>query len=439
MECNYKTLVLVDNSLSVEKGNQEIIKATLTYLFEHADEEDAFALAVFGETVYYAEDYGINRQSLIKAVNELTFTDQDTYLADALMGILQDWQQADFACRSIILVTDGLSEKSFTYAEEELYFTLDKADYPVYVIGCVQENNREAMKTLSAVARISGGQIFFTEFEDSEAEVERKIGDELLEAMRENRTVQEEMKEEAKKETETTEPAEEEDLAVEFQETAISENEILLCENEEAEPVIYELNSASETFAGRNAGYGGILFGVVIVLTALFAAGCMLIKKNRMRKASEKEFIEGLQTEVRRRSSYLTGGEENCGVTQALFRDETGLEDGNATRLLFQQSELHDIILEDRSDPTKLFRASCGDKLILGRGKNVCDIIIDYDNSVSGRHCELYLRGERWFVRDLQSSNGTKVNDEKVYQEMELHTGDILKVGRLEFQVRVQA
>ena len=91
MECNYKTLVLVDDSLSVEKGNQEIIKATLTYLFEHADAEDAFALAVFGETVNYAADYGVDRQSLIEAVDELTFTDQDTYLADALMGILQEY------------------------------------------------------------------------------------------------------------------------------------------------------------------------------------------------------------------------------------------------------------------------------------------------------------------------------------------------------------
>ena len=311
---------------------------------------------------------------------------------------------------------------------------MDKADYPVYVIGCVQENSREAMKNLSALARISGGQIFFTEFEDSEAEIERKIGDGLLKAMQENRTVQEELEEEAKKEAATTEEA---GLAVPLQEPAVSENEILLYENEETEPVIYEQNSSQENFTVWNAGYGAILLGVVIVLSALFAAGCMLIRKNKMRKTSEKEFIEGLQTEVRRRSSYLTSAEENCGVTQALFRDEAGMEDGNATRLLFQQSELRDIILEDRSDPTKLFRASCGDKLILGRGKNACDVVIDYDSSVSGRHCELYLRGERWFVRDLQSSNGTRVNDEKVYQEMELQSGDLLKMGRLEFQVRI--
>lgn len=144
-----------------------------------------------------------------------------------------------------------------------------------------------------------------------------------------------------------------------------------------------------------------------------------------------------MQNEVRRRSSYPATTQDNYGVTQALYRGETGIEDKNTTQLLFQQSKLRDIVLEDRCNPTKLFCASCGDKLILGCNKNTCDLVIDYDSSVSGRHCELYLRGERWFVRDLQSSNGTRVNDDKVYQEMELQSGDLLKVGCLEFQVRI--
>ncbi|MFT3984420.1 MAG: FHA domain-containing protein [Lachnospiraceae bacterium] len=432
MECNYKTLVLVDDSLSVEKGNQEIIKAVLAYLFEHAGKEDGFALAVFGETVDYAADYGTDRKSLIKSVNELTFTDKNTCLADALMETLREWQQADFACRNILLVTDGLTEESILYPKEELYFMLDKTDYPVYVIGCVQENSRAVMKELAAIARISGGQIFYTEFADSEAEVERKIGDGLLEAMQERRILFSEQEEaEAYK-------AKEANSEIPFQTAIISENEIMISENEETAPVIYDLSLAPEQNGRWNSDYVPVLFGVVFILALLFAASCILIKKNKNRKTCEKKFMESLQNEVKRRSSHLTGGDESCGVTQSLFRKEESAGDYNATRLLFEQTALRDILLEDRSDPTKLFRASCKDKLVLGRGENRCDVVINYDSSVSGRHCELYLRGEQWFVRDLQSSNGTWVNDRKVYQETELYSGDILKMGQLEFFVKIK-
>ncbi len=431
MECNYKTLVLVDDSLSIGPGNREIVKEVLIYLFEHAEEGDAFALAFFGETIDYATDYETDRQSLMKALDAFILTDQDTYLTDVLMDILQEWRQADFACRSILLITDGLSEESLVYPVEELYFTLDKTEYPIYVIGCVQKNNGSALKDLAAISRISGGQAFYTEFADSEAEVERKIGDELLAAMRERQITFPTQETIVKKERESVKLV----PAVELQETIVSENKVLLSENEDIEPVLYEL--APSLTAGQNAGYLTITLGVIAVLAVLFAAGCMWMKKNKIRRENEKEFMENLQTEVKRRSSCLIDVEKSYGVTQALFRDEASAEDGNATRLLFQQAGLRDIILEDRSDPTKLFRASCKDKLILGRGKNRCDIVIDYDDSVSGQHCELYLRGGQWVVRDLQSSNGTQVNDQKVYQEMELYSGDILKMGQLEFQVRM--
>lgn len=59
--------------------------------------------------------------------------------------------------------------------------------------------------------------------------------------------------------------------------------------------------------------------------------------------------------------------------------------------------------------------------------------------SISKRHCELLNRGDKWFLRDLNSTNGTFVNDEQVTGERELHDGDILKIGPLEFGVSIEA
>jgi pSer/pThr/pTyr-binding forkhead associated (FHA) protein len=48
------------------------------------------------------------------------------------------------------------------------------------------------------------------------------------------------------------------------------------------------------------------------------------------------------------------------------------------------------------------------------------------------------IRDEQCFVRDLNSTNGTFVNDQQVSGEQELHDGDTLKVGPLDFGIRIE-
>jgi len=56
------------------------------------------------------------------------------------------------------------------------------------------------------------------------------------------------------------------------------------------------------------------------------------------------------------------------------------------------------------------------------------------ETSVSSHHCEVLLRGEGALVRDLNSTNGTFVNGEKV-SEAPLKPGDILRLGRVELRL----
>ena len=53
--------------------------------------------------------------------------------------------------------------------------------------------------------------------------------------------------------------------------------------------------------------------------------------------------------------------------------------------------------------------------------------------SVSGRHCMIRRDGFRYFIRDLGSTNGTRLNGREVNVEMRLRPKDILQVGTLEF------
>jgi predicted component of type VI protein secretion system len=56
---------------------------------------------------------------------------------------------------------------------------------------------------------------------------------------------------------------------------------------------------------------------------------------------------------------------------------------------------------------------------------------------ISKRHCAILTRGGKVFLRDFDSTNGCFVNGDKVEGEVELHHGDRLKIGPLEFEARI--
>lgn len=59
--------------------------------------------------------------------------------------------------------------------------------------------------------------------------------------------------------------------------------------------------------------------------------------------------------------------------------------------------------------------------------------------TVSKRHCALRLKGERAFVEDLKSTNGTFINDAQLQGEKEIKNGDRLRIGPLDFRVQLEA
>ena len=54
------------------------------------------------------------------------------------------------------------------------------------------------------------------------------------------------------------------------------------------------------------------------------------------------------------------------------------------------------------------------------------------DRSASRFHCEIFPVGGMWFVKDLDSKNGTHVNDDKLKDEELLRVGDVIKIGATE-------
>jgi len=60
------------------------------------------------------------------------------------------------------------------------------------------------------------------------------------------------------------------------------------------------------------------------------------------------------------------------------------------------------------------------------------------DPSVSSHHCEVLLRGSEVVVRDLNSTNGTYINGEKIAERV-IKPGQILRLGQIELRLETDA
>ena len=70
----------------------------------------------------------------------------------------------------------------------------------------------------------------------------------------------------------------------------------------------------------------------------------------------------------------------------------------------------------------------------IGRG-NGCAIRLE-DTYVSQMHARLADRDGGWYVEDLGSTNGTYLNDRRVQAPVQVHAGDVVRVGKTVLELR---
>lgn len=77
------------------------------------------------------------------------------------------------------------------------------------------------------------------------------------------------------------------------------------------------------------------------------------------------------------------------------------------------------------SDNTIVLEAN---ETTIGRDPS-CQIVLANEGSVSRRHSAIYHRGQHFSIADLNSSNGTFVNGQRIQSEQILRTGDQIQLG----------
>lgn len=68
-------------------------------------------------------------------------------------------------------------------------------------------------------------------------------------------------------------------------------------------------------------------------------------------------------------------------------------------------------------------------------GRREDNSVILREGYVSGHHARIYLRNTDYIMEDLNSTNGTILNDQKVEKKVYIKVGDEIKIGSAVFKV----
>ena len=114
-------------------------------------------------------------------------------------------------------------------------------------------------------------------------------------------------------------------------------------------------------------------------------------------------------------------------------------EEKDETRFIWKgAAKKYTLHLIDVKNPGRTFKAPIEGSVTIGRKAEESDIVINYEKSVSARHCRISVRDGKFYVEDLGSSNGTLINGIPVMEEMELYSESTLTLGRLDLKVQIR-
>ncbi len=67
-----------------------------------------------------------------------------------------------------------------------------------------------------------------------------------------------------------------------------------------------------------------------------------------------------------------------------------------------------------------------------------CEVFVE-EGTLSARHARLSYHHKQWWLEDLHSTNGSRLNDQPVHQPAVFDSGDRISCGSVHFLIRVES
>ena len=463
-----QTLIFLDNSLSITEGNRGKIKEFLNTYLDEKYQNDEVSLYLFGEEAKPVIENSADGEEVKQALETVEYTDQNSWLIDAVYDVLKTHEN-DAVYTRVMIISDGVDEKTIGYTKEEFADLLGSTGVPMYAVGCVYKQNQNALEQFFALSRKTAGAAFLLDDISDENDIAAKLLEDsniscitatIPEALQDGseKAVQIKLQDsdgETEVRTQARMPFGE---AAETANTVVSEPEETESVTEEPETteketvLVEESESEAENQQNTEKAFDPV---TVVAILAVIAGVCFLIvRKWKDRKDGKKEKAPKTKKEKKAKEKELElklpempvneNARKNVISMEKQDSDETCLmEDGGETLFMdgtnagSWKDEILLLRLQDVDHPERVFQYPVAGNVFIGRIAETNQIVLDYDRSVSGRQCRVYAKGDRIFVENLSNVNITQVNGVKVEQDIQIHSSDILKMGHVQMRVQL--
>ena len=466
-----QTVILLDNSLSFSGIWGDNAKALINAIIDNHLEGELFSIYTFSDELKLVSEYSADYESLKGTVNEIAYENQDSFLTDALYTLLMGLQENESSnYLRLIVIADGADENEITYTQNELTELMKKGRFPVYTVGAKSGKNNNELETLFSYARRTNAEEFVVDKNTGIEEVSEALkadyslnclkiipdkslldgsvketrltivsGDaqntidtslqmpfELVGSSQTEETVVEEEAEPATEEAVEEEPEEEPEEVVSENVTSDSKPQIVL----DSTP------SDKEEKTGIALWVIIVIVVAAVVVCAAGAGAVFFIRKKKSNANNQAKVSIGGSAEEKEAPAETPVYEKSENKTQMLNlsgKGDTVMLFGNGSGKANQTV----LVLTDTEKPDRVFKAEIESTVTVGRTSGA-DIVLDFDQSVSGKHCEFTKKGGLYYLKDLNSSNGTKYGGVRLTQEIPIMSGGIVEIGRGKYRIEIK-
>lgn len=427
-DTEFETLILIDNSLSIPRDMRSRITEFLEAFSGAKAQNEKIAIGVFSRDITYLTGFTGDYDALTGAAGQISYENQDTYITDMLYELLRGEYcgSGRDVYRRIVIIADGVDNESLGYTVDELKQLIKENTYPIYTIGCRTGNNDPELENLFSLSRQSNAGYFLMDTTEDIPSVVDALGrdreivkvvvtppadlqDGSVKTVKINFQGQSVSKEIRMPQQEKAEVVETPESEPEIQESSVEESEEDTTEETTAEDGEDLQKQAAKKF-------------IIIVIAAWICIIIAIITFCLIRRYRKKQKLELTQ------ARHLMEQREQE-LSQAL--------PGNPMAPEPQQQGVIYIMLTDVCSPQKRFKIPVSAPVVVGRSKGECQVVVESDKSVSGKHCEIYVQDGRIMVRDLHSTNGTFVNGNRITEDTEAASGSIIVLGHLEMRLDI--
>lgn len=425
METDVKTLIMLDNSLSIPKNDREKIKEVLKEYAYQKPVDEKVCIVTFSEESTILTDFVSDKNDISDALDKLEYKDQNTYLTDVLYEILNTNQMGTEDCyRKIIIISDGVDNKAIGYTREELNDLLKTKNIPIYTLGCVNKKNEEQLENMFALSRYTGGKSWILE----DVQETNNIANSILEdsqAVHVVITPEADLLDGNVRNVIIHIGESQIECSIKMPTQAIEKEEPVETSNNQEEK-----KSEIAAVQPNKTRISGSIIVLIIMGGALLIAGGVTIVVIVMRLRKKSDEFTALQNPV------LILNDDDSEETEIV-----GIQNANSdsTQMLWNgEMKTHQLVLIDENNPGRTLQTPIRGAIIVGRKPGESNLIIDYDKSISGKHCQITEKDGKFYLKDLQSSNGTFMNETRLLSEVEIHSGCKIRLGRVVLRVEIK-